>query len=286
MNSIKKIGKVSIIDKEYVLKEEKDLEYLENYFISRDFHNYLKVLERIDNKNKYQYLEDYSLNNDTKALDIAHTLGLLHNKTSYTKEVTIDKKKEIYDEVLGYINYTEEKYTEILNNIEYKAFPSPSEIIFLNGYSKINDAFMFLKREIDNWYKLVKDKPKDRLAIIHGNMSLEHAICNDKLYLINWSSSRFESPVIDISIFYNNTWDKVDFKEVLEEYLSISTLREDELKLLFITISIPKIIEFSDEELINVRRVRKSIDYIYKTEDLIRPYYTIKNEEENKNLNE
>lgn len=285
MNKIKKIGKVTIFNNEYVLKEEKDMLDLNNYFKSRDFHNYLSVIERLDNKNKYPYLESYSLNDEQKALDIVDVVSLLHNKTSYNKEVSIDKYKSIYDELMGFINYTEEKYMELLKNIEYVAFPSPSQTILLNGYSKISDAIAFTKRETDNWYKMIKDKTKSRVCLIHGSLSLDHAIANDKLYLINWSNSRFESPVIDIKNYYENTWNKVDFTSILEHYLNKCSLTEDEKKLLFISISIPKIVKFSNDELLNVKIVRNSLDYIYKTESLIRPYYSIQNKEENKNLN-
>ena len=38
-------------------------------------------------------------------------------------------------------------------------------------------------------------------------------------------------------------------------------------------ISIPLKIEFIDNELLNCKRVGNILDYIYKTENLIRPYY-------------
>ena len=50
-------------------------------------------------------------------------------------------------------------------------------------------------------------------------------------------------------------------------------LHEDELKLLFILISIPKKVEFTNDEYENCKRVDELLSYIVKTEKIISPYY-------------
>ena len=52
-------------------------------------------------------------------------------------------------------------------------------------------------------------------------------------------------------------------------------LNENEKKLLFIVISLPKKIEIKDTEFETCIEVRKTLDYLYKTEELVRPYYSI-----------
>ena len=61
MTRIEKRGNIVIFNNEYVIKEEKDLKDLENYLNSRDYHGFIKVLERDEDKNKYPYIKNYSL---------------------------------------------------------------------------------------------------------------------------------------------------------------------------------------------------------------------------------
>ncbi|MCX4365128.1 MAG: hypothetical protein OSJ70_05085 [Bacilli bacterium] len=279
MTRIEKRGNIVIFNNEYVIKEEKDLKDLENYLNSRDYHGFIKVLERDEDKNKYPYIKNYSLNNNQLATDLASSLALLHNKTSYNKEVNNDKHKKIYDDLLGYINYLEEKYRSIISKIEYTDFPSPSEILYLSNYTKLTDCLGFCKRELEAWFNLVKNKNKERVSLIHGNVRLEHAIYNDQLYLTSWRHARFETPIVDLIDFYHNEWKNIEFSSVLEKYFDKCSLLPEEQKLFIINISLPLEPLFKDDEFANVITIRELFDYIYKTEQLIRPYYTVENKE-------
>ena len=65
----------------------------------------------------------------------------------------------------------------------------------------------------------------------------------------------------------------LDFNELFKNYDNKYPLLEEEKMLLFILLSIPKKIEFSDNELESCKQIRKQLDYIYKTENLISEYY-------------
>ena len=56
----------------------------------------------------------------------------------------------------------------------------------------------------------------------------------------------------------------------MEEY----KLNKDELKLLFILMVLPDKIVLDKNEYDNTNIVRNFLDYLYKTEELVRPYYT------------
>ncbi len=277
MNKLEKRGSISIYDGEYVLKEEQNLQDLEKYLLSRDYHGFVPILSREEGKNKYPYLEDYSLNKEQLGSDIASSLALLHNKTSFNKEVNLDKQKEIYDHLSGYIHYLDEEFLGILKSIEYVDFPSPSETLFMSQFSKIKESLGFCKRELDAWYGIVQNKTKERISTIHGNVKLDHAILNDRFYLTSWRSSRLDTPIVDMIDFYHHEWNKIEFSSILETYFSKCELLPEEKKLFFINISLPHIPEFKKSEIENVTRIRSLFDYLYKTETLIGPYYTIEN---------
>lgn len=276
MSKIRKIGKVTILNDERVSKEEKNNEEIYEYLKSRSFDNFLNPIDRSESKTTYPFIKDKSINNYQKGEDLIKTVALLHNKTSFNKEINPSKYTEIKNSIIGHINYLDKYYYELLDKTEIKEYPSPSDTIFLRNYSKLLSLFDFLKQETESWYELAKNNTKKRVALNHGNLSLDHLLKSEKDYLISWDNSTFDSPILDITTLYHNEWNNVDFPSMLKNYLERCSLTEEEKKLLFINLAIPKKIEKVEDELINVSITSALFDYIYKTEDLIRPYYTEK----------
>jgi hypothetical protein len=100
-------------------------------------------------------------------------------------------------------------------------------------------------------------------------LNLSHYITSDKGYLISWDKYLIDTPILDIINLYKNEYYNTNFEPLLKRYLDIFPLNEDELKLLFITISLPYEINFNNKELYNTTEVSKLLDYIYKTEQLL-----------------
>lgn len=279
MNKIRYIGKVKVLDDKYVLKNEEKKDYLYNYLTSRDFNYFPPLLDRIDEYNKYSYYKDYSMDINQKGEDIANILADLHNKTSYQKTINKDKYEKIYSDLNGYINYVNQYYLSMFNEIELRSFPSPSELLFLTNYSKIKELIKFLKEETKNWYMLVKNINQERIVLNHGNIKLDHLIKNDNKYLISWDNYHFDTPINDLIKFYQNNWEELDFRNIFSIYNKQVNLTKEEEKLLIINICIPKLIKLDEIEYFNTIKVTKLFNYIYQTEDLIRPYYTEENTE-------
>ena len=263
---------------DYVVKpkKEKDIKELYKYLSSRSFEYYPKLIE--DNRsdvNVYEYIEDNSIDDEQKLYDLINLISLLHNKTSYYKEVTNDKIKSIYEELLGRVLFLEEYFNKIIFEIEDNVFISPSNNLLLNNSSKIFESLTFLKREIEEWYKISIDKNKMRVSLIHNNLELDHYIKNKDDYLISWDNYKIDSPILDIVKLYKKVYLNMDFSEPLKTYMDKFELTEIEKKLLFIMLVMPDEINLSENELRNVSIVRKYLDYIFKTENLIRPYYNV-----------
>ena len=261
----------------YVIKEkcEKNIKELYKYLSSRSFDYYPKLIE--DNRtdvNVFEYIEDTSIDDEQKLLDLINVISLLHNKTSYYKEVTNDKIKSIYEELLGRVLFIEEYFNKIIYDIEDNIFISPSGNLLLNNSSKIFESLTFLKNEIEEWYKISIDTNKSRVSLIHNNLELEHYIKNKDDYLISWDHYKIDSPILDIVRLYKSVYLNMNFSEALNLYMENFTLTDSEKKLLFIMLVLPDEINLTKDELKNVSIVRKYLDYIYKTEDLIRQYYS------------
>ena len=265
---------------DYVVKhkKEKDIQELYKYLSSRSFEYYPKLIE--DNRsdvNVYEYIEDNSIDDEQKLYDLINLISLLHNKTSYYKEVTNDKIKSIYEELLGRVAFMEEYFNRLIFEIEDNVFVSPSGNLLLNNSSKIFESMTFLKREIEEWYKISIDTNKMRVSLIHNNLELEHYIKNKDDYLISWDNYKIDSPVLDIVKLYKKVYLNMDFSEPLKIYMTKFELTDIEKKLLFIMLVMPDEINLTNNELKNVSIVRKYLDYIFKTENLIKPYYSIQN---------
>ena len=280
-----KIGKSTIINTssgDYVIKQTNNkTKELFSYLQSRGFSNFPKI---IDDTRKdvtvYKYVPDIVMSKDQRSLDMINLVSNLHNKTTYFKEISQDKFKEIYEDVLSNVNYYKEYYSQKYDIFFKEVYHSPSHYLFLVNYYKLDLMLDFCKQQLDSWYELAKQENTQRVAVVHNNLSLDHFIKNDPDYLISWDKSKIETPVIDLVKFYQNNYLDVNFKKVFDKYLSNYPLSAMEKKLFFVLISIPPKIEFDMlEELKNTRDIRTKLDYVFKTEELIRPYYSSNKEE-------
>lgn len=272
-------------DGHFVFKKrtlENKNEELFKYLKSRNFLYFPNLINRDDQYDVYQYVEDVTTPREQKALDMMYLLSMLHNKTTFYKDADDDEFKAIYEDTIKDIEYIHNYYTDVITNIEKSIYMSPSDYLIARNISKIFDTIMFSRREIENWYELIKGKHKKRVATLHNNLDLDHLVRNDELYLLSWDKSRQDMPFLDFLEFYNRYALEFDFDELLRVYESKYQLLKEERILMFVLMSIPKKLEFKTSEIERCREVRKFLDYIYKTEMLITPYYS---PEDNKESN-
>lgn len=275
-------GKSTILETtcgDFIIKpKNKDINELYTYLTNRGFINYPKIIDSSrDEVNVFEYVEDVKLPKEQKCDDLIEIIASLHNKTSYFKEVSEDRFKSIYEDVLSNINYLSNYYNTLYEIGFNEVYASPSNYIFMRNYYKLNSALEYAKSELENWYSLVTSETKIRVCLIHNNLELNHLL-NDKL--ISWDNYMIDTPVIDIVKLYKKEWKNINFSEILERYMYKFPLLEYEKKLLFILISMPPEIKKSDNEFEKCKVVSEVMDYVFKTEELIRPYNTNDEKEE------
>lgn len=267
----------------YAVKEKnRDNKYILDYLKSRNFDYLPPFLNNQEDKYEItRYIEGYSIPNEQRIIDLIDLVCLLHNKTTHYKEVTEDDYKEIYEDINNNIEHLYSYYNDLITIIESKVYMSPCEYLIARNITKIFETLYFSKKELDNWYQLVKEKRKQRLVVLHNNLELDHFISNDKKYLISWDKSKIGIPIFDIYKLYKKHALEFEFSELLKIYEKNYPLLEEERKLLFILISIPQKLELDKTEYENTKEAGKMMDYIYKTEMLISPYYSDKRPEDN-----
>ena len=277
-------GKATLLETtsgDFIIKpKKKDISELYNYLLSRGFDNFPKLIDasRAD-VNVFEYIESIRMPKEQMCDDIIDLIASLHNKTSYFKEVSEDTYKAIYEDIKSNISFMKNYYDTMFEIAFTAVYPSPSNYQFLRNFTKLNAALDFCSKELDNWYDLIKGETKTRVAVVHNNLSLEHYLKSNKEVLISWDDYMIDTPIIDLVKLYKNTYLTVNFSEVLERYLYKFPLLEYEKKLLFILITLPPEFKKCDSELLQCRENSRVIDYVFKTEDLIRPYYSDNSEE-------
>ena len=268
-----KRGKVSIVGTNkgtFVFKNQKlNLEIL-NYLRSRNFDYMPRFINDIrhDEYQITEYLSDLDIPKEQKILDLIHLVALLHSKTTHYKEIDLDDYETIYEDIDNNLNYLYSYYTDIITLIENKVFMSPSEYLLARNITKIYDSIDRCKNMLEDWYKLIKDKRKQRQVVLHNNLKLDHFIRNESSYLISWDKAKIGNPVFDLYKLYRNHAFDFDFSDILNEYESHYPLMKDERALFHTLISMPSLIEFNDTEYNMCMKISKDIDIIYKTERL------------------
>ncbi len=276
-------GRVTILEStsgKFVVKpKEKDLKEVYQYLQSRNFSSFPPLVdESRDGVHVFTYVEDILMPQEQKAQDLMDVIASLHQKTTFFKNVSQDTYQEIYEAIDSNILYLSQYYNDLFEQCFQEVYPSPSHYLFLRNCSKILSSLDFSKRELDEWFELVKTQGRQRVSFIHNNLSLDHYLKSDQDYLISWEKSKIDSPVLDLVHFYQKEYFDVEFQTLFQKYQEKYPWNEEEKKLFFILISLPRKMEFTDSEFQNCKNVRESLDYLFKTEQLVRPYYTVEEE--------
>ena len=253
-------------------KKNKNLKKLQDYLISRNFEYFPKIIYNDDRSDYsvYNYIEDIDTPKEQKALDIIHLMSLLHNKTTYYKEITDDEYKKIYEDIKNKLDYIYNYYNDLVLIAEKSIYMSPKEYLLCRNISKIYSAIMYCNNKLDYLLEITSDKKKQRVVTLHNNLETDHLLRNKIPYLISWEKSSVGIPIYDFYHFFKKHCLEFDFNELFKNYINKYPLLEEEQNLLFVLISIPERIEFDENEINTCSKIRKMLDYLYKAEILIK----------------
>ena len=260
------------MDGNYVIKINPKLDYrkLYSYLLSRSF-DYVPKLspDSRDDAVVLEYIEDVSIDKNQKILDLINLVSLLHSKTSYYKEITLDRYKELYEQLKNNVLFIDTYYEEMFMKYLYNEYNSPYEYLLLRNYTLIYNACKYCLDKIEKWYLSISDKNKQRVVLVHNNLKLDHYLKNESEYLISWDKYIIDSPVLDLVNLYKNEWEDITFKEVLDTYNNSFSLLDEEKILFNILISIPYKIDNDLSEYDKCRELRRLINYLNKSSSLV-----------------
>ncbi|MCI8778258.1 MAG: hypothetical protein HFI87_03820 [Bacilli bacterium] len=273
----KNVTIVNTDNNKYVIKgkNREDKSPIFNYLNSRSFDYYPKILSDVDDEYEItEYIEQVDMPIEQKMSDMIDLVALLHSKTTHYEEVDEEEYKEIYEDINNNIAYLYSYYTDLIAVAEASIYMSPSQYMLALNISKILGALNFCKDEIDKWYKIVKEKRKQRLVVLHNNLDLSHFIKNKGSYLISWNKAKIDIPIFDLYKLYRRHSLNYEFSEIFKRYEHSYPLLEEEKKLFFILISLPDKLEFSSSEYQMCNDISNIIETLARTENFISPYYS------------
>lgn len=229
------------------------------------FDNYCNILSYDEEYIRYELLKCKNCFERIRGIDFINVVALMHDKTQKYIDVDSSKYKNIYDLILGNINYLKEYYDNMIESIEFEKYMKPSSYLIARNYSIIVQSLDFASSSLEKWFKSVENNLSDRVCVVHNNLSLDHFIFSDKPYLISFDRAMVDTPVLDLYILYKKEFNNLNFDLLFNEYNNIFALNDDEKLLFYVLISItPKIEIYNDEfnDCININYIFK---YIYKT---------------------
>ena len=276
---------VRIIDNSYVIKKkQKSLTSTYNYLLSRSFDYFPEVIKEDDDNIYYKYIPDISEPKEQKMIDLVYLVALLHNKTTFYKEIDLDHYKEIYEQINNEIDSTYNYYNNLMDNIDNEIYMSPANYLIARNITLIYKSLNYAKENINSWYKMIENQRKVRVVTVHNNLSLDHYLKDDKPYLISWDKSIIDMPIYDLVSLYKNNYLDFEFTDLLKIYLNKYPLNNSEMTLFLTMISIPDKIKVMPTEYETVVYIRKLLDYIYKTNELRKEYRIKKKTDESDKL--
>ena len=273
VNSMKKKGKVIIINNQYVSKPMSRKSNFYEYLQTRNFNYFPNIYSDIsDDIELMDYIEEKEIPDEQKLEDIIYLASILHLSTTFVKNVDLDKIKEIYENTIDRIDRLFNYYNEMQNMIEEEIYMSPANYLLIRNISDIYKCLNLSKDYINDWYKEKENNKTIRYVYTHSNLRKEHLLENDKMYLISWDNSKIDMPIKDIEIVYRNSFYDIDIFNLLNIYEKKYPLKKEEKFLLFSYLLIPIDITFSENEFIKTEQITELVEYQKKILESLENY--------------
>ncbi len=276
VRSYQKMGSSILVEDEsekYVVRKHDYNKDIFNYLNSRNFNYYPKIYDSNDIYDIVEYIPEEHIPKEQKMNDLIKLISLLHSKTTYYKEVDEAEYKKLFEDIKNNCEYLYEYYTDLITIIESKVFMSPSEYLLASNITLIFDSIAYCQNKIEKWYNLVVEKSnKMRVCVIHNNLTLDHYLKNKNDYLISWGKSKIDIPIFDLyKLYVKNTLD-FDFIDIFNLYEKEYPLKNDELLLFYVLISMPPKLENKISIYDSCVYIKKEIDKLIKTSNFINNY--------------
>ncbi|WP_199738059.1 spore coat protein YsxE [Falsibacillus albus] len=213
-------------------------------------------------------------------------LARMHTLSSKDIVLGEEDRKDHYENTLAEWDKQKEFLEEFIERCEREEYMSPFQLMFCTCYQDMYQALNFAKKKLEDWYEKTKEDKKARTVIVHGKISTEHFLYDDRGYgyFTNFENSKTASPFHDLLPFLSRTLKTYprhfeDCVEWLYTYFQYFPLRDEEMLLFMSYLSHPgpvyKVVEQyhlkgkKKSELKMVKRLQKQYWHLKNTEYVV-----------------
>lgn len=256
-------------NRKYVAKKNlKKKKHLYDYLTSRGFYNFPKSFtDPLEEIELTEYIDETEVDIAQRLEDMIYLLSILHGKTTFYKEVDLDKIKKIYEDMSDEYAYLFSYYQGIHSMIEEEVYMSPAHYYFI-----LNSSFAYRvleegRRHLEIWYNLMRERKTLRFCLNHKNLDVSHLLEGKEPYLISWNYSDFGFPEDDLVHFFQKNYFYLELEMVLSLYEGKCKLMDYEYYLLMAQICKLKRLDFNTSESIQMNQVvewNQYVDKIYR----------------------
>lgn len=263
---------LTLDDKKIVIKESKrNKRELFSYLDSKDFRYALKPtnLDQDDLYEIYPFIEESVKDRSEKAVDMMYILSLLHNKTSFYKELVLDDMKALYEEIRERLEYLYYYYRDIQDILEKRIYMAPDEYLLIRNISLVYQNLEYARVKMEQWYEQIKNIKSIRYVLLHSNVSTEHFLQGDGAYFISWDHARRDFPIYDFLAFFQNDYQTLDMNSLYQIYKHKYPFTKEEETLLFALLSIPAKLSMGSNTYNQYHQVYHFVLYLRKSQEFL-----------------
>lgn len=253
-------------------KNNRDKNDLFKYLQTKNFNNFLNFYDYNSDYEIYPYINEIELTDEERAIDIINLISILHNRTTFYKELDLDKIKELYEDLNNKLFYLTNYYDNLRIIFEDENYIAPSHYFLLRNISIVFRSIDDSKHFVDKWYESIKNKKNIRVVTIHNNLELNHLLKGEDTYLISWDNSSKASPIYDLLSLYKNSYQRIEFSSLFEIYNSKYPLTQEELYLLYALLLVPNKLDLQKSEIVNTKDVYLLTNYLIQTQEFVSKY--------------
>ncbi|WP_141431861.1 spore coat protein YsxE [Bacillus sp. 03113] len=165
-------------------------------------------------------------------------LARLHTLSAKEMNISKEDRKEHYENTQLVLDKDKEFLEGYIEECERTEYTSPFELLFCLYFQDISQALNFSEKKLKEWYDQTKDHEKVRTVIIHGKLSTEHFLFDDRGYgyFINFEESKVGSPIHDLLLFLSRSlkgypMQNEESVELMSLYFKYFPFKEEEMLL-------------------------------------------------------
>jgi len=277
-----KVYKIKTKDTFYALKLVRNKLTLEHYPYVNSLHLdcFIPIIVNCDGnfltsyQDQYFYVMPWIVTDDfivkeLKLRQYFYLLAMIHNRSYYSLKVNIGYFKSMIEQLNEMIVARLEYYTNKLQQFEFNYFKSPAEWEFALNFPLFIKQLEQSRNFLSLFENISESLTSVRLSLVYMNFNVKHISLQANM-LLSIDKIRIDLPIYDLyDLFLHQDTMVYENGLLVESYLHKFMLYDYERVLLACLLTCIPLLEFSKDEVDNVIRITKLLNYIDSSQQFI-----------------